>query len=308
LEEAERLAERFETARQRLQRIAVRMLGSTAESDDALQESWLRVSRADVAAVTNFEGWLTTVVARVCLDALKRRESRREQLTPDDPRRDTAAVAPGERPEHEAILADSIGLALLILLDALAPAERVAFVLHDMFDVPFDDIAAIVGKTPEAARQLASRARRRVRGASAGYDAVTRRHDELVRAFLQASRWGSFSALLALLDPEATLRADAAVVAMGGAVYWQSDGLGAGIEGADAVARTFSGRARAAQPALIDGEPGAVWMDAAEVRVAFRFRIVDDRIATIELIADRDVLARAVIVLPGPAGGRSTTR
>jgi RNA polymerase sigma-70 factor (ECF subfamily) len=271
------------------------MLGSTAESDDALQESWLRISRADIADVANLEGWLTTVVARVCLDAMKRRSSRREQLTPDDPRRDIAAIAPGERPEEEAMLADSIGVALLILLDALPPAERVAFVLHDMFDVPFNDVAAIVGRTPEAARQLASRARRRVRGASADHDAVTQRHDELVRAFLQASRSGNFSALLALLAPGATLRADTAVVAMGGATYWQNDRLQAGIEGADAVARTFSGRARAAQPVLIDGKPGAVWMHEREVLVAFRFTVVDDRIAAIDIIADRAALTQSVI-------------
>jgi RNA polymerase sigma factor (sigma-70 family) len=295
VKDAEWLAERFEVARPRLQRIALRMLGSAAESDDALQESWLRISGADIARVANLEGWLTTVVARVCLDALKRRESRREQLTPDDPRRDIAAIAPGERPEEEAMLADSIGVALLILLDALPPAERVAFVLHDMFDVPFDDIAAIVGRTPEAARQLASRARRRVRGAPAGHDAVTHRHDELVRAFLEASRSGQFSALLALLDPGATLRADEAVVTMGGAAYWQSDRLRAGIEGAGAVARTFAGRARAAQLARIDGEPGAVWMHAGEVRVAFRFKITNERITEIDLIADRATLERSVI-------------
>ena len=299
MEDAEWLAERFEQARPRLQRIALRMLGSTAESDDALQESWLRISRADIAVVANLEGWLTSVVARVCLDAMKRRTSRREQLTPDDPRRDIAAIAPGERPEEEAVLADSIGVALLILLDALPPAERVAFVLHDMFDVPFNDVATIVGRTPEAARQLASRARRRVRGASADRDAVTQRHDELVRAFLQASRSGNFSALLALLAPEATLRADAAVVAMGGATYWQNDRLQAGIEGADAVARTFSGRARAAQPALIDGKPGAVWMHDRQVLVAFRFAVVDDRIAAVDIIADRTVLAQSVIELRG---------
>lgn len=294
LKDAEWLAERFETARPRLQRIARRILGSAAESDDALQESWLRIGRADVADVANLEGWLTTVVARVCLDALKRRESRREELTPDDPRRDIVAIAPGERPEEEAVLADSIGVAMLILLDALPPAERIAFVLHDMFDVPFDDIAAIVARTPEAARQLASRARRRVRGASAGRDAVTQRHDELVRAFLAASRAGNFSALLALLDPTATLRADASVVAMGGAAYWGND-LQAGLEGADAVARTFSGRANAAQPVFIDGNPGAVWMHAGEVRVAFRFRITDDRITAIDLIADQAAIARSVI-------------
>ena len=294
MEDAEWLAERFEAARPRLQRIAQRILGSAAESDDALQESWLRISRADVARVANLEGWLTTVVARVCLDALKWRESRREELTPDDPRRDIVAIAPGERPEEEAILADSIGVAMLILLDALPPAERIAFVLHDMFDVPFDDIAAIVARTPEAARQLASRARRRVRGASAGRDAVTQRHDELVRAFLEAARAGNFTALLALLDPAATLRADAAVAAMGAAAYWQND-LQAGIKGADAVARTFSGRANAAQPVIIDGKPGAVWMHAGELRVAFHFRIVDDRITAIDLIADPAAIAQSVI-------------
>ena len=298
MEDADRLAERFETARPRLRRIALRILGSATESDDALQESWLRIRRADVASVANFDGWLTTVVARVCFDALKRRDSRREELTPDDPRRDVAAIAPGERPEEEAMLADSIGTALLILLDALPPAERVAFVLHDTFDVPFDDIAAIVGKSPEAARQLASRARRRVRGASAGRDVATQRHDELVRAFLQASRSGNIPALLALLDPGATLRADAAVMAMGGAEYWQSDRLQDGIKGADGVARTFSGRARAAQPALIEGKPGAVWLDAGEVRVAFCFTIAGDRISAIDLVADRATLTRSIIQRP----------
>ena len=295
MQDAEWLAERFQGARPRLQRIARRILGSAAESDDALQESWLRISRADVAGVGNLEGWLTTVVARVCLDALKRRESRREDLTPEDPRRDVVASAPGERPEEEADLADSLGVALLILLDALPPAERVAFVLHDMFDVPFDDIASILGRSPEAARQLASRGRRRVRGVSTGRDAATQRNDELVRAFLAASRAGNFSALLALLHPAATLRADAAVLAMGGAAYWQNDRLEAGIEGADAVARTFSGRAIAAQAATIDGEPGAVWMQGGELRVAFLFRIEGERIAAIDLVADPAALARSVI-------------
>ena len=294
-DDAERLAQQFEAARPRLRRMALRMLGSAAESDDALQESWLRIARADVASVANLDGWLTTVVARVCLDALKRRESRREEFTPDDPRRDVAVVAPGERPEEEALLADSIGAALLIVLDTLSPAERVAFVLHDTFDVPFEDVAAVVGRTPEAARQLASRARRRVRGASAGNDGVTQRNDELVRAFLSASRAGNFSALLALLDPGATLRADATVVAMGGAAYWQTDSLQTGIEGADAVAGMFSGRALGAQPALLDGEPGAVWVEERALRVAFRFTIAGDRIAAIDLIGDRDALAEMVI-------------
>jgi RNA polymerase sigma factor (sigma-70 family) len=295
LNDANWLAERFEVARPRLRRIAQRILGSAAESDDALQESWLRVNRADVSDVANLDGWLTTVVARVCLDALKRRESRREDLTAEDPRRDVATAAAGERPEEEAMLADSIGVAMMILLEALPPAERVAFVLHDMFDVPFDDIAAIVGRTPEASRQLASRARRRVRGASTGHDAITQRNEELVRAFLAASRAGNFAALLALLDPKATLRADHAVVAMGGAEYWQTDRLEAGIEGADSVARMFSGRALAAQPASIDGKPGAVWMHERQVRVAFRFTITGDRITGIDLVADLTTLAASTI-------------
>jgi RNA polymerase sigma-70 factor (ECF subfamily) len=272
--------------------MAQRILGSAAESDDALQETWLRISGADVTSVANLDGWLTTVTARVCLDALKRRNSRREELTPEDPRRDLAAIAPGEHPEEEALLADSIGVAMVILLDALPPAERVAFVLHDMFDVPFDTIAEIVGRTPEATRQLASRARRRVRGASEARDAVTRRHDELVRAFLEASRAGNFSALIALLDPQAELRADAAATAMAGASYF---GAELPSRGAEIVASAFSGRARAAQPALLDGKPGAVWVHEREVRVAFRFTIANDRISAIELVADPDTLAATVI-------------
>jgi RNA polymerase sigma-70 factor (ECF subfamily) len=285
------LAERFQAARPRLQRIAQRILGSAVESDDALQESWLRIGRADVSSVANLDGWFTTVVARVCLDALKRRQTRREELTPEDPRGDVAAVARGEHPEEEAMLADSIGVAMRVLLDELQPAERIAFVLHDMFDVPFDDVAAILDRTTEAARQLASRARRRVRGATVR-DASTQRHDELVRAFLAASRMGNFAALLALLDPGATLRADAAALAMGGQSYF---GSALPIKGADGVARTFAGRARAAQPAFIDGKPGAVWMHAGELQVAFRFTIDGDRIAGIELVADRAALARSAI-------------
>ena len=292
---ADRLAERFEAAKPRLQRLALRILGSAAEADDALQETWLRISRADVEHVEHFDGWLTTVAARVCFDALKWRESRHEELTPDDPRHELATIAPGERPEEDAILADSIGVAMRVLLDALPPPERVAFVLHDMFDVPFDQVGAILGKTSEAARQLASRARRRVRGASTDRDAVTQRHDELVRAFLAASRMGNFTALLALLDPAASLRVDAGVLAMGGAGYWQNERLLDGVEGAQTVARMFTGRARGAQPALIDGRPGAVWVHEGAVLVAFHFRIAGDRIAAIELVADVEALARAVI-------------
>jgi RNA polymerase sigma factor (sigma-70 family) len=294
----ERLAERFEAARPRLARIALRILGSPTESEDALQESWLRAARADTGDVANLDGWLTTVVARVCLDALKRRKSRREELTPDDPRHDIAATAPGEHPEHEAVHADSIGTALRILIDELAPAERVAFVLHDMFDVPFDDIGAIVGKSPEAARQLASRARRRVRGASTDRDATTQRHDELVRAFFAASRAGNFLALLALLDPGVTARADAVVAAMPGtqAYFGAASEHGAPLAvGADAVAKTFLGRARAARPAYLGEEPAAVWVHEGHKLVLFRFTIAGDRIAGIELVGDPSTLEKVTV-------------
>jgi RNA polymerase sigma-70 factor (ECF subfamily) len=289
------LAGRFEAARPRLQRIAHRILGSAAESEDALQESWLRISRADTGSVANLDAWLTTVVARVCLDALRRRESRREELTAEDPRRDIVAMAPGERPEEEAVLADSIGVALLILLDALTPAERVAFVLHDMFDVPFDDIATIVGKTPDAARQLASRARRRVRGASPPRDSAMQRHDELVRAFFAASRAGNFAALLALLDPNASLRADAAVLAMGGAQYFAEGRLATGVKGADAIAKAIVGRARAARPAYIGEEPAAAWVHEGRMLVVFRFKIAADRITEIELVGDPETLKQVAL-------------
>jgi RNA polymerase sigma-70 factor (ECF subfamily) len=297
MNDADRLAERFEAARPRLQRIAQRILGSAAETDDALQESWLRISRADTESVGNLDGWLTTVVARVCLDALKRRKSRREELMPDDPRRDVAAIAPGEHPEEEAMHADSVGVALRVLVDALGPSERVAFVLHDMFDVPFDDIAAIVGKSPEAARQLASRARRRVRGASPGRDGATQRHDELVRAFFAASRAGNFLALLALLDPGVTVRADAVVAAMPGTqAYWgAADAGGAPLaEGTTAVAKMFVGRARAARAAYIGDEPAAVWVHEGRPLVVFRFTIAEDRIVRIDLVGDPDTLQRVV--------------
>lgn len=287
------LSERFEAARPRLHRLAQRIMGSGAEAEDALQESWLRASRAVTGAVENVDGWLTTIVARACYDALKWRQTRREDLTAEDPRRDVAGAAPGERPEDEAVLADSVGVALQVLIDSLSPAERVAFVLHDLFEVPFDDIATIVERTPEAARQLASRARRRVRGVPTERDVATQRHDELVRAFFAASRAGDFSALLALLDPGATLRADKAVLAMGGAQYWQSGNLETGIQGAAAVANTFVGRARAAQPAYIGAEPVGVWMHEGELRVLFRFALAGDRIAGIEMIADPDTLGRA---------------
>ncbi len=281
------LAERFEDSRPHLTAVAYRMLGSRAEADDAVQEAWLRLARSDVEGVDNLRGWLTTVVGRVCLDMLRSRTSRREEPLAVDER-----VEPEPGPEGEAELADSVGAALLVVLDTLAPAERLAFVLHDLFAVPFDEVGAIVGRSPAAARQLASRARRRVQGDGAGSDAADgpARRREVVAAFLAASRGGDFGALLALLDPDAVARADAAAVVAGAE---------AEVRGAAAVAGTFAGRAKAARLALLDGEPGLVWTYRGEVRMAFAFTVLDGRVTEIELIADSARLA-AMGVEPVP--------
>src|SRR5690348_14333257 len=217
MDDQEWLAERFEEHRARLRAVAHRMLGSVPEADDAVQEAWLRLSRADTRDVENLGGWLTTVVARVCLDMLRSRRSRREESL-ETPLVDLAASsgATGD-PEREAVIADSVGPALLLVLDTLSPAERIAFVLHDMFGMPFEEIAPIVGRSPAAARQLASRARRRVQGKAAAPDADVEREREIVSAFLAASREGDFDRLLAVLDPDVVLRADqVAVDARGG--------------------------------------------------------------------------------------------
>ena len=282
------LAERFEANRAHLRAVAYRMLGSHSEADDAVQESWLRLSRSEPSDVQNLGGWLTTVVARVCLDMLRSRASRREE--PLDAHLVEPAVGrPGEvDPENEALLADSVGPALLVVLDTLAPAERLAFVLHDMFAVPFDQIAAIVGRSPAAARQLASRARRRVQGAQVP-DTDRNRQREVVDAFLAASRGGDFDALVALLDPEVVLRADPAAVLVGASAQ---------VHGAPAVADTFSGRARYAQPALVDGAAGAVWAPHGRPRVVFGFTITHGKITAIDLIADPDHPAQLDLTIP----------
>jgi RNA polymerase sigma factor (sigma-70 family) len=275
------LAGRFEENRTHLRAVAFRILGSLSEAEDAVQEAWLRVSRSDTSDVENLGGWLTTVVARVSLNMLQTRKSRREEPqgvhVPDE----IGGRADRAHPEDEALLADSVGPALLLILDTLDPAERLAFVLHDMFAVPFDEVAPIVGRSPAAARQLASRARRRVQGVdtSGGADRVRQR--EIVAAFLAASRNGHFDALLALLDPEVVLRADDAAVQMGAA---------AEVLGASAVAETFSGRARAAQPALVDGEAGALWAVDGRPRVVFEFTITHGKIVGIEMISDPTTL------------------
>ncbi|WP_448619080.1 sigma-70 family RNA polymerase sigma factor [Geodermatophilus sp. URMC 65] len=271
------LAARFEAHRDRLTAVASRLLGSRAEAEDAVQEAWLRVSRAGTAEVVDLGAWLTTVVARVALNQLRARASRREDPLDDAPPARLHAVAD---PAEEAALTDSVGLALLVVLDQLAPAERLAFVLHDLFDVPFDDIAPIVDRSPAAARQLASRARRRVRGAQLP-DATERRR-EVVAAFLDASRNGEFSALLELLHPEAVLRSDAVATRMGSA---------AEVRGATAVARFLSGRARAARPVLVDGVPGAVWSLRGTPQVVFAFTVEDGVVTAIDLLAAPETLA-----------------
>ena len=283
------LAEQFEENRPHLRAVAYRMLGSQSEADDALQETWIRLSRSGTDGVENLGGWLTTIVARVCLNMLRSRTTRRED--PIDAHRDDAVDRRDDSfdPEREALLADSVGPALLVVLDLLTPAERLAFVLHDMFAVPFDEIAPIVGRTPAATRQLASRARRRVQGADTEIDADRTRQRAVVDAFLAASRSGDFDALLALLDPDVVLRADAAAVQAGATE----------VTGAAAVAETFAGRAKAAQPALVDDEVALVWAQGGVPRVVFALTILDGRIAEINMVADPERIAELEITLNG---------
>jgi RNA polymerase sigma factor (sigma-70 family) len=286
------LAERFEAERSRLHAVAYRLLGSAGEADDAVQEAWLRLSRTDTRDVENLGGWLTTVVSRVCLDVLRSRRSRREEPLAQEVESSRADTDP----ERDAMLAESVGLAMLAVLQRLAPAERVAFVLHDVFGVPFDDIAGIVGRSPVAARQLASRARRRVQGAGeAGRVADVARQRAIVDAFFRASQAGDFQALLAVLDPDVTLRADGTALQMGARSGW----LPAELRGAEAVAGQFLGRAQAAQLALLDGAPGLVWAPGGTARVVFGFTIRDGRVAVIELAADPERIGRLKIeILP----------
>jgi RNA polymerase sigma-70 factor (ECF subfamily) len=278
MSELEILAARFEADRPHLRQVAQRILGSAHEADDAVQEAWVRLSRADTSDVGNLTGWLTTVVSRVCLDMLRSRQARRE-----DPAELPVVAAETADPEQEAVMADALGPALLLVLDTLTPRERLAFVLHDMFAVDFPQIAEIVGCSPASARQLASRARRRVQGSAPDESGQIARKREIVDAFLAAARGGDFSALLSLLDPSVTLRADEAAVAMGN--------TSALAEGADNVAAVFNGRAKALRHAFIDGLPGLVWALHGEPKVAFAFAIEGDRVTGIEQIADPATLA-----------------
>jgi RNA polymerase sigma-70 factor (ECF subfamily) len=276
MNEGDYLAERFEEHRSHLRSVAYRMLGSLSEVDDAIQEAWLRLSRSDAAAIDNLGGWLTTVVARVCLDMLRSRQSRREDpLSPDAPE-PVATGASGSSPEQEALLADSVGVALLVVLDRLAPAERLAFVLHDMFAVPFDEIAQIVGRSEEATRQLASRARRRVRGGGDAPGADLARQREVVDSFIAALRAGDFEGLLAVLDPDLVVRAD-----MPGA---PREIRGAAVWAKGAVA--FGHMARQVRPALVNGAIGLVMAPHGKLVRALRFTIANGRITELEVIGD----------------------
>jgi RNA polymerase sigma factor (sigma-70 family) len=276
MDDDERLADRFEANRPRLRAVAYRMLGSLSDAEDALQEAWLRASAADASVVANPEGWFTTILARVCLDMLRSRKSRREE--PLEPGNLDVAAADG--PEQEAVLADSVGLALLVVLDTLPPAERVAFVLHDTFRLPFDEIAAITGRTPAAARQLASRARRRIQGPASVPTVRRARQRQVAEAFLAASRGGDLGGLLAVLDPEVVLHADAAAVPSGVPIT---------IRGAAAVARNAraaSMRSRYSGVALVNGSPGIVMVSRGRLAVVLAFTIADDTISRIDVIAD----------------------
>ncbi len=277
------LADRFEAERSHLRAVAYRMLGSLAEADDAVQECWLRLSRADTSSIENLGAWLTTVVGRVCFDMLRARQSRREESLEESHGDYEPASESNTRPENvidpeeEALLADSVGLALLVVLDRLNPAERLAFVLHDLFDIPFEEIAPIVNRSPAATRQLASRARRRVQGAGAILDADLAVQRTVVNAFLAASRAGNFEALLTLLDPEVVYHADRTAVEAGAT---------AEVRGAASVARHYLGRAQLARPVLVNGAVGAVVAPRGRLWVTLQFTIKAGKITEISAIAD----------------------
>jgi RNA polymerase sigma factor (sigma-70 family) len=284
------LAEQFETERPRLRAVALRMLGSDASADDAVQEAWIRLVRTDARAaeggdqIENLPGWLTTVVSRICLDVLRSRTTRREEAWPDDDDHRADFVDRAPTPEDEAELADAVGQAMTVVLDSLAPAERLAYVLKDVFDLPFDAIARILGRTEVATRQLASRARRRLREPEPRQD-LAAADAAVVDAFMQAARDNEFEALLELLDPDAAVRSDDAAMAMGGDAGT--------VLGGRAVAEFFAGRARAALPATLDGAAAACWQYQGEVKVVFGFTVVEGKVVEIEVLANPDVITRA---------------
>ena len=293
MDEADWLAARFEEQRSHLRAVAYRMLGSLAEADDAVQNSWLRLSRADTADVENLAGWLTTVVARECLKMLRARRSRREEPLADT----TAGPLAGDHdvsdPEAEALLADSVGPALMVVLDTLAPAERLAFVLHDIFAVPFDEIALILQRSPAATRQLASRARRRVHGATRPQQVDLARQRRVVHAFLTALREGDFDALIAVLDPDVLLRDDSAALPPGAAALMR------GARAVGGYALSYSRSAQFVEPALVDGAVGLAIVPQGRLMGALGFTFRDDKIAEIQMISDPGHLRHVDLTAPG---------
>jgi len=286
------LAERFEQERPHLRRIAYRMLGTLDEADDAVQEAWIRLGRTDDASVENLGAWLTTVVSRVCLDILRTRRSRREEFVGSWMPEPIVAIDSAPTPEEEALIADGVGLALYIVLETLAPAERLAFVLHDMFALPFDEIAAIVGRSPEATRQLASRARRRVQGATAVPDVELAEQQKVVEAFLAAAREGDFDALLEMLDPDVTLRVDAGP----GSPLAHKPIVGA--EEVLAEARRFRALAPYSRPAIVNGVAGAVvGRPDGTVFTVVALTVANGRINAIDFLVDPAKLARLSLAL-----------
>jgi len=293
MDDNDQLTRRYEASRPRLRAMSYRMLGSLSDAEDAVQEGWMHASAAGAEGVANLEGWFTTIVARVCLDMLRSRKSRRED--PLDPDEAMASVAAAEGPESEALLADSVGLALLVVLDTLPPAERVAFVLHDTFGLPFGEIAEITGRSPAAARQLASRARRRIQGSEPDAPASARlgRQRQVVEAFLAATRGGDLAGLIAVLDPDVVLTSDGAAVPAGGART---------VRGAQAVARgarASAMRSRYGRIALVNGVPGLVMAPGGRLVVALAFTFAEDRIIGIDVIADPERLAGLDLAILG---------
>jgi RNA polymerase sigma-70 factor (ECF subfamily) len=290
MDDRQSLAAEFEAKRAHLRAVAYRMLGSSSEADDAVQEAWLHVTRADVGDVENLGGWLTTVVARVCLDMLRSRKARRE--VPPEPHAPEPIANPrgGADPEEEALLADSVGLALLVVLETLSPPERLAFVLHEMFGVSFDEIARIVGRSPAAARQLASRARRRIQGTKAAPEAELAEQREVVAAFLAALRSADVEGLVAVLDPDVVARADAAT----------SPPRGTEVRGARTFAQgaiAFSRAVGIARPALIDGAVGLIHAPLGRLSRVLRFTYAGGRIAQVDIIGDPVELQRLEVTV-----------
>ncbi|MGX8907676.1 sigma-70 family RNA polymerase sigma factor [Streptomyces sp. QH1-20] len=289
MSEKDLLARRFEEHRPHLRAVAYRMLGSLGDVDDAVQETWLKLSRSDVTGVENLGGWLTTVTGRVCLDMLRSRTTRRESPLHDDDGQirlpDPVVSGPdGLDPEQEILLADSVGIALLVVLETLAPAERLAFVLHDMFAVPFDEIAPVLGRTAASTRQLASRARRRVQGAAPAPDTGLAHRRRIVDAFLAAARGGDFDALVSVLDPEIVARSD------GGTLRPGVIRRGAAEVASQAI--TFARFAEAAHPALVNGTPGVVAVAEGRAISVMAFTVQGDRITTLDILTDPERLAR----------------